>query len=225
VPVTPSQATQQPKALPASGQVAGVDAGAARGLARLEADSRSSVESEKQRKELIHHQAVIDALSDDRVGDEASFQRAVKARQLRAERDYRLDVAAHELDAEMTRRQLEGLAAAESPKMITGSDSITPESPSGTDSTALTALAAGQGTNGSKRSPAPRRWAADDKDYPISTDRASAVARWVMEAPPNAGSSGGGDGARRRKKKPAKKTVGSSPLAVGAKGGDAEAEA
>ncbi|KAK0641667.1 hypothetical protein B0T16DRAFT_393914 [Cercophora newfieldiana] len=201
--------SKQLKALPAPGQgaITGADADAARGLARVEANGRGTVESEEHWRELIRHQAVIDALSDDRVGDEASFQRAVKARQLRAERDYRLDVAAHELDAQITRRQIEGSATAESPKLITGPDSPVSEAPNGSESAT---------TSKELATTAHRRWAADDKDYPISSERATAIARWVMEAPPNAGSSGGGgEGARKRKKKPTRKAPGGSLQAAG----------
>ncbi|KAK3389723.1 hypothetical protein B0H63DRAFT_389491 [Podospora didyma] len=125
--------------------------------------------AERQRKERIHQRAVLEAFSDDRVNDESSFQLAIRARKLRAERDY-------------------------------------PTNPS---------------------SPALRRWAVDEaKNYSISTDRAIAVARWVLEAPPNAGSSGtsgaggGADGgaARKRKKKPVKRGA-----ASGLAGGDAPA--
>ena len=223
--------SKQAKALPAPGQVlTGADADIARGLARLEAASRSlgsdkqRVErldpglSEKQRKERIHHQAVLDALSDDRVGDEVAFEKAIKARKIRAENDHQLDIAVAALETKA--------------KMIAGTDTpATPESPNGaeTGSKALT-VASANGTNGAKSSPAPRRWAADDKDYPIATDRAMAVARWVIDAPPNAGSSGGTDGAsRKRKKKPVKKTAGSGTQGVSSgsaltesKGRDAE---
>ncbi|OIW31638.1 hypothetical protein CONLIGDRAFT_592404, partial [Coniochaeta ligniaria NRRL 30616] len=48
-----------------------------------------------------------------------------------------------------------------------------------------------------KEAAVPRRWAIDDgKEYPILTERAAAVARWVLEAPPV-----GADGAGRKKKK------------------------
>jgi len=44
---------------------------------------------------------------------------------------------------------------------------------------------------------APRRWAQEDgKEYPISTERAQAIVRWVMEAP-----IGGDVGAARKKKR------------------------
>ncbi|KAL8832526.1 MAG: hypothetical protein Q9191_000208 [Dirinaria sp. TL-2023a] len=84
-------------------------------------------ESEEQARERRKQEAIMEALADERVHDEASFQAAVTARERRAE----------ELRQEET----------------------------------------GQ-NNG------PKRWAQEDgKEYPISTERAEAVARWVKEAP------------------------------------------
>ena len=85
-------------------------------------------ETEEQAKERRKQEAIMEALADERVHDEASFQAAVAARERRAE-DQRRD----EL---------------------------------------------GQGGSG------PRRWAQEDgKEYPISTERAEAIARWVRDAP------------------------------------------
>jgi hypothetical protein len=43
----------------------------------------------------------------------------------------------------------------------------------------------------------PKRWAQEDgKEYPISTERAAAIVRWVIEAPIG----GEGDGPRKKKK-------------------------
>ncbi|KAK0620416.1 hypothetical protein B0T14DRAFT_231746 [Immersiella caudata] len=213
VPVNqPPASAKQLKALPAAGQAAltGPDADAARGLARVKATGRSAVESEEQWRERMQRRAFMEALSDDRVGDEASFQRAVKARQLRAERDYRLDIAAHELDAKMTRNRTDG-----SPKLITGSDSPMSEEPVGSGTAAADKISAALGAT---QVGSARRWAMDDKDYPIASERATSVARWVIEAPPHAG---GGEGARKRKKKPGKKAVGGTQAAE-TKGGGGE---
>ncbi|KAK0949557.1 hypothetical protein LTR91_026357, partial [Friedmanniomyces endolithicus] len=56
----------------------------------------------------------------------------------------------------------------------------------------------------------PKRWAPDEtgREYPISTDRAEAIARWIREAPLSMGA-GSGTG---RKRRPARK--------AGRKGGD-----
>ena len=85
-------------------------------------------ESEAQAEERRKQEAIMDALADERVHDEASFLAAVAAREERAE--------------EQRKEEL------------------------------------GQGGNG------PKRWAQEDgKEYPISTERAEAIARWVREAP------------------------------------------
>lgn len=85
-------------------------------------------ENEVQAKERRKQEAIMEALADERVHDEASFQAAVAAREKRAE--------------EQRKEEL------------------------------------GQGGNG------PKRWAQEDgKEYPISTERAEAIARWVREAP------------------------------------------
>ena len=85
-------------------------------------------ESEAQEKERRKQEAIVEALADERVHDEASFQAAVAAREKRAE--------------EQSKEAL------------------------------------GQGGSG------PKRWAQEDgKEYPISTERAEAIARWVREAP------------------------------------------
>ncbi|KAI1811166.1 hypothetical protein GGS20DRAFT_127804 [Poronia punctata] len=113
----------------------------------------SPTETEEQRKERMRHQAIIEALEDERVNDEASFKAAILARQRRAEAEQAT-------------------------------------SPGGTSPTA-NAL--------------PKRWAVDDgREYPILTERAEAVARWIRDAPivPGVGSS-------RRKKKPGVKKLSS----------------
>ena len=90
--------------------------------------SNKKEETEEQAKERRRQEAIMEALADERVHDEASFQAAVAARERRAE--------------EQRQEEL------------------------------------GQNGNG------PRRWAQEDgKEYPISTERAEAVARWVREAP------------------------------------------
>jgi hypothetical protein len=113
------------------------------------AGSASPAETDEQRKERMRHQAIIEALEDERVNDEASFKAAILARRRRAEAD-----------------------------QATGSN----------------------GSNGSssKASAAPKRWAVDDgREYPILTERAEAVARWIREAP-----TASGTGSSKRKKKP-----------------------
>ncbi len=97
-------------------------------------------ETEEQAKERRKQEAIMEALADERVHDEASFQAAVAARERRAEEQRREDL--------------------------------------------------GLGGNG------PKRWAQEDgKEYPISTERAEAIARWIREAP-----LAGADGSDKAKK-------------------------
>jgi hypothetical protein len=96
-------------------------------------------ETPEQQQEKLKNQAIMEALEDDRVHDEASFHAAVAARQRRQE-----DEA----------RRAEGRDA-------------------------------------------PKRWAQEDgKEYPISTERAQAIVRWVREAPV-----GEAVGTRKKKKR------------------------
>jgi hypothetical protein len=97
-------------------------------------------ETPAEKKERLKQQAIMEALEDDRVHDEASFHAAVAARQ---------------------RRQEEEARKADGKEM-------------------------------------PKRWAQEDgKEYPISTERAAAIVRWVREAPI------GGEASGPRKKKKA----------------------
>ncbi|KAJ9669429.1 hypothetical protein H2201_000296 [Coniosporium apollinis] len=99
-------------------------------------------ETEAQKRERQKHEAILEALADERVVDEESFQRAVRARERRNRED-------EELEARM---------AAHHPN--------------------------GRGENGEQLPPQPKRWAQEDgKEYPITTERAEAIARWVREAP------------------------------------------
>ncbi|KAH8778122.1 hypothetical protein F5882DRAFT_330016 [Hyaloscypha sp. PMI_1271] len=96
-------------------------------------------ETPAEKKERLKQQAIMEALEDDRVHDEASFHAAVAARQ---------------------RRQEEEARKADGKEM-------------------------------------PKRWAQEDgKEYPISTERAAAIVRWVREAP-----IGGEAGGPRKKKR------------------------
>lgn len=103
-------------------------------------------ETETQKRERQKHEAILEALADERVVDEESFQRAVRAR----ERRFREDEEAEQ-------RAKNGTASP------TDSANGSPASPA----------------------PAPKRWAQDDgREYPISTERAEAISRWVRDAPP-----------------------------------------
>ncbi|KAL1597999.1 hypothetical protein SLS60_008487 [Paraconiothyrium brasiliense] len=104
-------------------------------------------ETDMQKRERQKHEAILEALADERVVDEESFQRAVRAR----ERRFREDE-----EAEQRAKNGSG----------TPTDSSTSGSPA-------------------SPTPAPKRWAQDDgREYPISTERAEAISRWVRDAPP-----------------------------------------
>jgi hypothetical protein len=173
-------------------------------------------ESEKQRAERLHHQAMMSALEDDRVTDMDTLRAAVRAHKRRAEEDERRAKGQSpsqpsQQPAGDFSRTVEGMASAQ--------DSELPDSPlepnpsisgQGPPSTTKAPAKVDQQQRrpssrekekrqGNSQTAVPRRWAIDDgKEYPILTERAAAVARWVLEAPPV-----GADGAGRRKKKKA----------------------
>jgi hypothetical protein len=170
---------------------------------------------EKHRAERLHHQAMLSALEDDRVTDMDSLRAAVRAHKRRAEDDERRakGLEAPPAGAEHGGEVAEALP--ESPREPT-----TPTRPKEGSTIGASTIKAKQGpeqqqqqqpqekTRQSQASAVPRRWAIDDgKEYPILTERAAAVARWVLEAPP-VGADGSGAGGRKKKKK-----------AGGAKGG------
>jgi hypothetical protein len=113
-------------------------------------------ETAEQKRERIKQESIIDALSDDRVVDEESFQRAVRARERRALEDE------------------EGISGPLKDK---------------------------EGESPAEEQPKPKRWAQDEnsKEYPISTDRAEAIARWIKEAPATMA----GAGRKKRRRRPA----------------------
>ena len=114
------------------------------------APSAPKPETETQKRERQKHEAILEALADERVVDEESFQRAVRARERRARED------------EETEAKLNRAAGTTTNGVSATSSTMTPTSPA----------------------PAPKRWAQEDgKEYPISTERAEAISRWVKEAP------------------------------------------
>jgi hypothetical protein len=115
-------------------------------------------ETDAQRRERQKHEAILEALADERVVDEESFQRAVRARERRFreddEADAKLANAANGVNGNGMRN---GTANGSTPPPKT------PTSPSPSQ---------------------PKRWAQDDgREYPISTERAEAISRWVRDAP------------------------------------------
>jgi hypothetical protein len=117
-------------------------------------------ETDAQRRERQKHEAILEALADERVVDEESFQRAVRARERR-----------NREDEEAEKMRQEGSSEQPSP---------------------------------------PKRWAQDDgREYPISTERAEAISRWVRDAPPVGETSGSKKKRQKGKgKKPGFRTSG-----------------
>ncbi|KAL2258066.1 hypothetical protein VTK26DRAFT_8771 [Humicola hyalothermophila] len=209
----------------------------------------TAVGVDRQRQDRLHSPAALDALTDERVSDESALRLAIRARQLRAEHDYRLDGIVTALDAKLARRELESFLAANSassPRLAaspgpnptsTGTPSPIAVAPPFTSAdTSSGAAAIANGTTGAKKPvtptstrprpgnlPTAAEEAAVPRDhYPISTDRATVIARWVLEAPPPNSVDSSGDGAgmgvgkRRRKttaakKKPSSHATGQSP--------------
>ncbi|POS80361.1 hypothetical protein DHEL01_v201252 [Diaporthe helianthi] len=174
-PLYPGQSSQNNSASPRAqhGQKALLPAPeAARGV-------KKDIDDEDRAR--INQQALMRAIEDDRVGDEATLRAAISAHRKRAENDLR----AERMDGVI-------VPVANGPK---------PASPAPLD-VASDKTTSSASSNGRPPSPgtAHRRWALDEgREYPILTERASAVARWLCEAPPGAG----GSGHSKKKKKPA----------------------
>lgn len=153
---------------------------------------KKSNETAEQKKERIKQQAILDALGDERVVDEESFQRAVRARERRAIDDEEgLSGPLH--DGVGSETSLDETRTA-----ITNSSANGRASPGQANGHSNKAVSLKRDTSASSSSSAPKRWAQDDgKEYPISTERAEAIARWIREAPLSMGGV--------KKKRPAKK--------------------
>lgn len=144
-----------PTQMPLDGYVSAATANA-NALAITGGKSTAEAE-EEERNKAMQHKAIVEALEDERVHDEASFKAAILARQRRAEAD---------------------LAA------------VNANATNGNGNSASSPVA-----------PSQKRWAVDDgREYPILTERAEAVARWVREAPAGAGVT-----TTKRKKRPGRK--------------------
>lgn len=135
-------------------------------------------ETEAQKRERQKHEAILEALADERVVDEESFQQAVRARERRFREDDEAELR--------TKASANGNSTASSSPIPSVHHS--------------SSAAAGNGMPRSPSSPAPsapKRWAQDDgREYPISTERAEAISRWVRDAPPVT------EGGAGRKRKP-----------------------
>ncbi|KAF2249293.1 hypothetical protein BU26DRAFT_519413, partial [Trematosphaeria pertusa] len=140
-------------------------------------------ETESQKRERQKHEAILEALADERVVDEESFQRAVRARERRFREDEEAD--------QRTRAHSNGSSPSPGPSTANGGAGV-PSSPT-------------------SPAPAPKRWAQDDgREYPISTERAEAISRWVREAPSVVEGTGGKKRKARMKGKKASLLQGES---------------
>jgi hypothetical protein len=170
---------------------------------RTERNGTLRKETEKERQERHHHQAMLAALNDDRVTDMESLRAAVRAHKRRNEEDERL--VAKGLEPGLGAREEEEAAAGEEDDEALDemTDSLLTALTPANKKAAVAELRtqkSGQQSQSQSQAMVPRRWAIDDgKEYPILTERAAAVARWVLEAPVVVS-----EGARKRKKKPTK---------------------
>lgn len=157
-------------------------------------------------KEAIHQEALRRAFIDDRVGDEDMFRVAYQAHKQHVEADIKAQHERFNGPAEngvvVPVYNEEGASASSStstPKLKAKPKPAAIDTT--TDLTPPSSESVSPGT-------AHRRWAMDEgREYPILTERASAVARWQREAPPGAGATG----PAKKKKKPAGRGV---PAAV-----------
>lgn len=140
-------------------------------------------------KEAIHQEALRRAFEDDRVGDEEMFRVAYQAHKKAVEAD---------IKAQHDRVNGNGNGAGSSGIIVPVSSRGASAKPK--PAAIETKDLAPSGGEPVSPGTAHRRWAMDEgREYPILTERASAVARWQREAPPGAGGTGG---AARRRKKP-----------------------
>jgi hypothetical protein len=123
-------------------------------------DKKKKDETPEQKKERIKRQAIEGALSDERVVDEDTFRKSVRAREMMAAQE----------EEELQRKQ------------YNRTTSTSPHSNADVDS----------------KEQAPKRWAQGDdgKEYPITTERAEAIVRWIRDAAPPSSSV---EGARKKK--------------------------
>jgi hypothetical protein len=160
------------------------------------ADEAAPQETEEQRAERMHHQAMLNALGDDRVTDMDTLRAAVRAHKRRAEEDER---RAKGLEAPREIEDGEEVHEGVLDQGLPGSPVEAAQTVPGEKAAADAAIKGKPQQQRQSQGAVPRRWAIDDgKEYPILTERAAAVARWVLEAPPVGADGGGG---RKKKKK------------------------
>lgn len=141
-------------------------------------------------KDAIHQEALRRAFEDDRVGDEEMFRVAYQAHKKAVEADIKAQHDKVNGDGNGNGNG-HGIIVPVSQQAVSAKPQ--PATIETKDLTSSVGEPVSPGT-------AHRRWAMDEgREYPILTERASAVARWQREAPAGAGGTGG---AARRRKKP-----------------------
>lgn len=163
--------------------------------ARHSGSNGAKAETQDQKRERIKQESIIDALSDERVVDEESFQRAVRAREKRALED-EVGLSGPLRDKELSNTSSVNGAGDHS----AGNDDPSPTPREGAGQHPTSPSSASPVANNNPN--ASKRWAQDDggREYPISTERAEAIARWIKEAPLSVSGVGGGKKKPRRKK-------------------------
>ncbi|USP76163.1 hypothetical protein yc1106_03437 [Curvularia clavata] len=166
--------------------------------------SSATTETPAQRRERQKHEAILEALADERVVDEESFQRAVRARERRNRED----------EEEEVKRQQQQRAQKKTNPDTTDCEDTYPVPPSSSSSSSSSSPAPTASATPPPPPPPqpqlPKRWAQDDgREYPISTERAEAISRWVRDAPPvseSSSASGSSSGKKKRAKGKGKKS-------------------
>lgn len=156
-------------------------------------------------KEAIHQEALRRAFEDDRVGDEAMFRVAYQAHKQSVENDLKARREGNQGTSDSN--TVNGVIV---PTIQNGAE-LAPTNGSAPKDTFKPTTLDVKGLTPSSSSPvspgtAHRRWAMDEgREYPILTERASAVAKWQREAPLGAG--GTGTSSSKKKKRPSPPTV------------------
>ncbi|KAK3897604.1 hypothetical protein C8A05DRAFT_38838 [Staphylotrichum tortipilum] len=171
------------------------------------------------------------ATAADRLTDEDfSLRMAIRARRLRAEHDYRLDSVVAAMDATILRANQGPPDAAASPATTDALAALTTTNGGRSNTPAKPVPkppSHNAQTNGyTRRRPAQASHYSDEGRDGAASDRALAIARWVLHAPlPNAAGGGAGEGGlRKRRKKTLKKAGGGGGSGAGAGDEDAEGD-
>ncbi|KAL9086144.1 MAG: hypothetical protein Q9159_004324 [Coniocarpon cinnabarinum] len=154
---------------------------------------RPAEETPMQKRERIHKEAVMEALGDERVVDDESFQKAVKAREQRAFREQglcpetdRADRVNGSHDGETSTR-LATVECTNDSRDGAQTNGYAAKEPNDTakevsqEPVHVKQELRGQLNDGSESSNSVAR----DEEYLIGTERATRIAQWVTEAPAN----------------------------------------